>query len=118
MDDISIRGFAPQTQNLLTVTKSGPGSGTVTSSPAGIDCGSTCSAMFGAGTVVTLSAAPDAGSLFLRWDGNPDCSDGEVTLDQAISCTAVFDLLSDAIFLDDFESGDTSYWSGTVQAQP
>ena len=38
----------------LTVS---PG-GTVTSSPAGIDCGATCSASFGAGTQVTLTASP------------------------------------------------------------
>ena len=34
----------------------GTGGGTVTSAPAGIDCGSTCSATFPAGTMVTLTA--------------------------------------------------------------
>jgi len=114
VDDIYLRGFAPQTQHLLSVTKSGPGTGTVTSDPAGIDCGSTCSALFATGTVVTLSAVPDAGSLFLRWDGAADCADGEVTLDQAMTCTAVFDLESAVLFADGFESGDTSAWSAVV----
>ena len=53
----------------LTVTRTGTGSGTVTSTPAGIDCGATCSAAFLAGTVVTLGAAPAAGSTFAGWSG-------------------------------------------------
>src|SRR5207244_1144346 len=40
----------------LTVRKTGLLGGTVTSSPAGIACGSTCSADFNSGTVVTLTA--------------------------------------------------------------
>jgi len=42
----------------LTVSKSGTGSGMVTSSPAGIDCGSTCSYAFAYNTVVTLTPLP------------------------------------------------------------
>ena len=53
----------------LTVTRSGAGGGTVTSSPAGIDCGAGCSASFTEGTVVTLTATPAAGSAFTRWVG-------------------------------------------------
>ena len=41
---------------VLSVMKAGSGAGTVTSNPAGIDCGTTCSAGFDQGTVVTLSA--------------------------------------------------------------
>lgn len=53
----------------VTVTKSGTGSGTVSSSPAGIDCGSACSAAFASGSAVTLSAAPASGSTFAGWSG-------------------------------------------------
>src|SRR5947207_5168548 len=53
----------------LTVQKAGTGTGTVTSSPAGIDCGSTCSHDFNQGTTVVLSANPDAGSTFGGWSG-------------------------------------------------
>src|SRR5439155_65795 len=53
----------------LTVSKTGTGSGTVTSSPAGISCGTTCSASFTSGTMVTLTAAPAAGSTFTGWSG-------------------------------------------------
>ncbi len=74
----------------LTVTKAGTGSGTVTSDPAGIDCGETCSAEFADGTVVSLVATAGAGSRFSGWSGDPDCSDGQVTIDAARTCTATF----------------------------
>src|SRR5678816_905423 len=50
---------------LLSVTKQGPG--TVTSSPGGINCGATCSATYGAGTVVRLTATPNNGARFYGW---------------------------------------------------
>jgi hypothetical protein len=75
---------------LLTVTRSGTGTGTVTSIPAGISCGGDCSQSYAAGTVVTLSAAAAAGSSFAGWSGDPDCADGVVTLDDDTACTATF----------------------------
>lgn len=45
------------------------GNGTVTSSPAGIDCGSSCRASFNAGTVVALTPSPGAGYQFGGWGG-------------------------------------------------
>jgi subtilisin family serine protease len=53
----------------LSVTKAGTGTGTVTSSPAGISCGSTCSASYASGQVVTLQASASAGSIFTGWSG-------------------------------------------------
>ena len=53
----------------LSVSKSGNGSGTVTSAPAGINCGASCIAPFAPGTSVTLTAAPAAGSSFTGWSG-------------------------------------------------
>ena len=53
----------------LTVSSSGTGHGTVTSSPAGIDCGSACSHGFADGTKVTLTASSAAGSAFAGWAG-------------------------------------------------
>jgi hypothetical protein len=63
------RGVAART---LNVTRSGSGSGSVTSAPSGIDCGSTCSAQFGEGVTVQLQATPSSGSYFAGWTG--DCS--------------------------------------------
>jgi hypothetical protein len=65
---------APPPQFILTVSVSGGGSGKITSSPTGIDCGaggSACSKAFPPGTVVTLTATPAAGSV-LTWAG-PGC---------------------------------------------
>lgn len=46
----------------LTVAKIGDGDGTITSTPAGISCGDTCTTMVALGEPVTLTAAPNAGS--------------------------------------------------------
>jgi len=54
---------------ILSVNKAGTGSGMVTSSPAGISCGSDCTEVYTAGTVVTLTAVPDSSSSFGGWSG-------------------------------------------------
>ena len=53
----------------LSVTKAGRGTGTVTSSPTGINCGSTCSSSYVQGSSVTLTAQPAKGSTFAGWSG-------------------------------------------------
>lgn len=53
----------------LTVAVTGTGSGSVTSSPAGIDCPLDCSDDFDPGATVQLTAAPAAGSVFSGWSG-------------------------------------------------
>ncbi|KJU86348.1 Peptidase M23 domain protein [Candidatus Magnetobacterium bavaricum] len=53
----------------LTVKKAGAGSGTVSSSPSGIDCGPTCTASFSSGSPVTLTAAFATGSTLKTWTG-------------------------------------------------
>jgi alpha-tubulin suppressor-like RCC1 family protein len=53
----------------LAVSRAGAGTGTVTSSPAGIACGATCAANFSSGAVVTLGAVPAGGSYFTGWGG-------------------------------------------------
>lgn len=59
--------FNPIPPAQLSVTVSG--TGTVTSSPSGIDCPGTCSASFGDGTSVTLSATPASGYNFSGFSG-------------------------------------------------
>ena len=79
----------------LTVTKGGSGSGTVTSAPAVVDCGATCTATFESGTTVALSASVAAGSTFGGWSGactgTGDCT---VTMDAAKGVTATFSPLA------------------------
>jgi Tol biopolymer transport system component len=75
----------------LSVAKSGTGSGTVTSSPVGINCGADCSEAYPAGTSVTLTTVPAAGSTFSAWSGACTGSGAcVVSMTQARSVTATF----------------------------
>lgn len=60
--------FTPPSAGLF-VTKTGSGSGTVTSTPTGINCGVDCSETFAFGTLVTLTANPSGLSDFVGWSG-------------------------------------------------
>ena len=76
----------------LTVTLSGDASGTVTSSPAGINCGNDCTESYASGTGVTLTAEPAQGASFAGWSGactgtQHDCT---LTMNGAKSVTATF----------------------------
>jgi hypothetical protein len=87
----SVRATFALATALLRVTKAGSGRGTIVSAPAGIACGSHCSASFVLGKV-TLGARPASGSRFVRWAGacrgtRPSCS---VDLSRPASVTAVF----------------------------
>jgi hypothetical protein len=57
-----LRATHASDQATLTVSMMGPGTGSVTSDPAGISCGATCSAQFAVGTTVSLRETPSAGS--------------------------------------------------------
>jgi photosystem II stability/assembly factor-like uncharacterized protein len=75
----------------LSVTKSGAGGGTVTSSPAGINCGNSCGAPFAPDTLVTLTATPNAFSVFAGWSGAcSGTSTCQVSMTQARSVYATF----------------------------
>jgi secreted trypsin-like serine protease len=80
------------TQRLLTVAKQGGGQGTVTSSPPGIACGTTCSGTFDNGTSVTLMPKAASGSTFIGWEGEGCSGNGTCTvlMDRARSVTATF----------------------------
>jgi hypothetical protein len=107
-------GRARDTQSVLTVSPAGTGTGTVTSSPAGIDCGAACSAAYNDGTPVTLTAAPDASSIFTGWSGS--CSGTGscvVTVDSAKSVTATFTLKTYTLTVSKAGTG-----TGTVTSSP
>ena len=75
--------------SVLTVTKTG--NGTVTSTPANINCGTTCTATIASRTTVILTATPGADSTFSGWSG--DCtgtSTCTVSMTQARNVTATF----------------------------
>ena len=62
-------GTPQTTTRRLTVSKLGTGSGTVTSTPTGISCGTACTATFTDGQWVTLVSTPAGGSVFGGWGG-------------------------------------------------
>jgi len=79
--------------NTVRVTRSGGGTGRVTSAPTGIECGTICTAQFAATTKLTLTAKPDPGAVFKGWTGacagdGPTC---KLTVAAAIETNAVFD---------------------------
>jgi hypothetical protein len=86
--------FTNTAKPTLTVSRVGTGSGTVSSSPAGINCGATCSSVFPADTPVTLTANASPGSTFIGWVGG-GCSGTNacvVTVASAAAVSARFEL--------------------------
>jgi hypothetical protein len=82
----------------LTISKAGTGSGLITSSPVAIYCGTLCG-FEASGNKLAFSAAPDAGSVFSGWSGDPDCIDGSIELTANRTCVAHFS--SSGIFTDE-----------------
>jgi hypothetical protein len=82
-------------EETLTVSDAGIGSGTVTSSPSGINCGATCTFKFAIGTEVTLTGTPGPHSYLTGWSA-PTCGIGPCQIAMAgdIAVTATFDLNS------------------------
>ncbi|MBV5311310.1 DUF1566 domain-containing protein, partial [Chromatium okenii] len=99
----------------LTVNTSGMGSGSVSSNPAGINCGSTCAADFNRGSEITLTAAPDANSTFGGWSGACTNTTGDctVTMSEAQTVTATFTAKPISYSLSVSKVG-----SGTVSSDP
>jgi Divergent InlB B-repeat domain len=107
----------------LTVTRTGEGGGTVTSDPAGIDCGPTCIAPFPQGQTIVLTQVADDGSDFTGWSGAdcPGTEDCTVTLDGSQEVTAAFDLepATDVILITSVEpeeSGSIAATTGSERA--
>lgn len=99
----------------LTVNKSGTGTGTVTSSPAGINCGSDCTEGYVSGTSVTLTATAATGSTFAGWSGacsgtNPTCT---VSMTAARTVTATFNAAGYLLTVNKTGTG-----TGTVTSNP
>ncbi len=91
----------------LFVSRSGFGTGRVSSSPAGIDCGTDCSESFTTNANVTLTARPDYGYVFAGWSGA--CSGTAPTCSVAMSApqwvTALFTRVDDAFPYDPLPAG-------------
>lgn len=121
----------------IGVTTAGTGSGTVTSNPSGIDCGSTCIAAFplltseGNGNTITLTATADSGSAFNRWSGTctqlpgNTSSGDEITFPVVNSgiqvfpedCTATFGPPAPAVVLNPYGNQSLSTTPGPYDIQ-
>lgn len=105
---LNLRRVQAANQFALNISKSGTGTGSVVSNPAGIDCGATCSANFSSGTSVTLTATPATGSSFAGWSGA--CTGTNtcvVTMSTATNVTANFENTS-IIKINEVEPNDTA----------
>ena len=90
VSDLYALGSSDTSTYILTVTKQGTGSGTVTG--IGINCGSDCAETQNQGTSITLTASPVAGSIFQGWSGGACTGTGTctVTLNANTTITATF----------------------------
>ena len=107
----------------LQVNKSGTGTGTVTSNPSGINCGSSCTKSFSKGTVVTLTATPSSGSVFAGWSGGGCSGTGNCTLTVGsnTTVTATFNTSGgggDGTFTLTVNKVETGNGSGRVSSNP
>ncbi len=86
---LSGRGKTPPAR--ITVNKLGTGTGTVTSA-TGVSCGGVCSQVLGGDSIVTLTAAADAGSTFGGWTGGGCSGTGPCTvvLTSSVTVAATF----------------------------
>nr|ADI87729.1 peptidase S8/S53 subtilisin kexin sedolisin [uncultured Nitrospirae bacterium MY3-5B] len=100
------------TSYTLSVSKTG--SGTVTSAPSGVSCGSTCTAPYVSGTSVVLTAAAASGYNFSSWSGCDSASGTKctVTMSSNKSVTAVFTAVTS------YTLSVSKTGSGTVTSAP
>jgi hypothetical protein len=106
--------FEPITYS-LGVTRGGAGVGTVTSTPAGISCGTDCSERYAGGTAVALTATPANNSTFAGWTGGGCAGTGtcSVNMTADASVSARFDLITFPVSVSRAGSG-----TGTVTSNP
>jgi phospholipase C len=96
----------------LSVTAPASGTGTVTSSPAGINCPGNCASNFDSGTKVTLTATPAANYSFAGWTGACSGAAGcSVDMNGAKTVGATFSASSYPLTV-------TATGSGTITSSP
>jgi YD repeat-containing protein len=91
--NVPVSGFG-QKQFTLTILKAGTGTGTITSSPAGIDCGSDCTETYNENTAVTLTPTYSSCSPLAGWSGGGCAGTGTcpITMTANTTVTATFNL--------------------------
>ena len=90
----------------LTINRVGEGSGTITSTDSGIDCGTDCTESYEVNSVVTLTGTPEPGSYFGGWIPDGVCDSGNVPMTVDITCTPQFNLLGSTTRVSVSSSGE------------
>jgi hypothetical protein len=95
--DKTITATFDSAQHTLTLEKSGPGTGAVTSQDGGINCDGICTddtADYTHNSIVKLTSIPAPGFTFSRWEGcnsvSPDNTECTITMDSDKTITAAF----------------------------
>ena len=99
---------------VLTTSKTGAGSGTITSLPGGVNCGSDCSEAYLNNTTVTLTATAATGSKFTSWSGA--CSGTTTTC--TVSMTAAKSVTATFVPLYNLTVTRSGTGTGTVTSTP
>ncbi len=90
----SFTALPPPPPQSYTITVTTAGSGSVTSNPAGLDCGKNCTAKFAAGTLVYLTETAAAGWKFSGWTGACVSTQAQICVINAdANVTATFEQL-------------------------
>jgi phospholipase C len=92
--------------------------GTVTSSPSGVNCGSTCSATFNSGTAVTLTATANNGSTFAGWSGGGCSGAGTCTVVLSAATTVAATFTTSTVMTYQLTVQLSGTGSGTVASNP
>jgi subtilisin family serine protease len=81
---VTVNSYTAVSADFLSpVTVTVVGNGSVTSSPAGINCPTVCTASFPARTSVVLTATPTSGSVLAGWNGS--CTGAAATCSLAVN---------------------------------
>jgi len=109
------QGLLLSNEQLLSVSLSGSGAGTVTGLPSGISCPGSCSSSYASGTIVSLTATPASGSTFAGWSGGGCAGTGTCTvmMSSGQAVTATFNPRHQSLTVTKAGSG-----SGTVTSSP
>ncbi|GEM_PF-3829677 len=113
--ELALSGSADPQQYRLTISKNERTGATGVVQASGINCGTTCSAEYAEGTVVTLSALPDGEAVFVGWSGG-GCSGTAacaVAMNQAVTVTATFDFVVSA-FADTYSITASAGANGSI----
>jgi uncharacterized repeat protein (TIGR02543 family) len=110
-----VRGGQSGTLDVLTVNTAGTGSGSISSLPAGISCGTTCMSRFDKEQVVVLTATPtplSSDQTFTSWSGcvveDPSRpNECKVTVSGVKSVTATFTINKYTVSFNSGQGGST-----------